>query len=204
MDIVKQKMQHSLDVYKTTVHFSDSAPALTSPPILATLSVTRPGIPRFRAAPSNSPLPKRTDLLTQAKPGDTLHIHYKGSLDDGTVFDSSQGRDPLSFQLGAGQIIPGLDKGVTGMEVGEKRTVRIEAADAYGEHMPERVQAIDRARIPDHVPTEPGTQLQVQTPDGQPMTVVVVEADDEKVVLDANHPQAGQALTFDVELVRIG
>ena len=141
--------------------------------------------------------------MTQAKPGDTLHLHYTGKLDDGTVFDSSEGRDPLSFELGAGQIIPGLDKGVTGMEVGEKRTVRVEAADAYGEHRPENVQAIPKAQVPDHIDTTPGTQLQVQTQDGHPLTVVVVASDDEKVVLDANHPLAGQALTFDVELVEI-
>lgn len=89
------------------------------------------------------------------------------------------------------------------MAVGDKRTVRVEAADAYGEHMPERVQAIPRANVPDHVSTEPGTQLQVQTQDGQPLTVLVIESDEEKVVLDANHPLAGQALTFDVELVAI-
>lgn len=142
--------------------------------------------------------------MTQAKPGDTLYLHYKGTLDDGTVFDSSEGRDPLSFELGSGQIIPGLDVGVTGMEVGEKRTVRVEAADAYGEHHPERVQVIDRTNVPDHVPTDIGTQLQVQTQDGQTMNVVIVKATDDQLFLDANHPLAGKALTFAVELVKIG
>ncbi|WP_349360846.1 peptidylprolyl isomerase [Stappia sp.] len=141
--------------------------------------------------------------MTQAKPGDTLHLHYTGKLDDGTVFDSSEGRDPLSFELGSGQIIPGLDAGVTGMEVGEKRSVRIEAADAYGEHVPDRVHAVDRATVPENVPTDPGTQLQVQTQDGQTMTVVVAGVTEDKVLLDANHPLAGKALTFDVELVKI-
>jgi len=141
--------------------------------------------------------------MTQAKPGDTLHLHYKGSLDDGTVFDSSEGRGPLTFELGSGQIIPGLDAGVAGMEVGEKRTVRIEAADAYGEHYPDRVQAVDRASVPDHIPTDPGTQLQVQTQDGQSLNVVVVDVTDDQIILDANHPLAGKALTFDVELVEI-
>ncbi|MBE3639722.1 FKBP-type peptidyl-prolyl cis-trans isomerase [Mangrovicoccus algicola] len=141
--------------------------------------------------------------MTQAKPGDTLHLHYKGSLDDGSVFDSSEGRDPLSFELGAGQIIPGLEAGVTGMEVGEKRTVRVEAAEAYGDHHPERMQAVDRANIPDHIPTDPGTQLQVQTQDGQTMAVVVADVTETEVVLDANHPLAGKDLTFDVELVAI-
>ncbi|WP_108258874.1 FKBP-type peptidyl-prolyl cis-trans isomerase [Mangrovicoccus ximenensis] len=141
--------------------------------------------------------------MTQAKPGDTLHIHYKGSLDDGSVFDSSEGRDPLSFELGSGQVIPGLDAGLAGMAVGEKRTVRVEAADAYGEHHPERMQAVDRANVPDHIPTEPGTQLQVQTQDGQAIAVVIADVTEDELILDANHPLAGKALTFDVELVAI-
>lgn len=141
--------------------------------------------------------------MTQAKPGDTLHIHYTGKLEDGTVFDSSQGRDPLSFELGSGQIIPGLDKGVVGMEVGETRTVEVAPEEGYGPHHPERVQAVDRAAVPDDIPTEPGTQLQVQTQDGQPMNVVVVDRTETEVILDANHPLAGKTLTFDVELVAV-
>lgn len=141
--------------------------------------------------------------MTQAKPGDTLHLHYKGTLDDGTVFDSSEGREPLSFELGSGQIIPGLDAGVTGMEVGEKRSVRVEAAEAYGDHDPDKVQAVDRAGVPDDIPTDIGTQLQVQTQSGHMMNVVIVDATDSELILDANHPLAGKALTFDVELVEI-
>ncbi len=141
--------------------------------------------------------------MTQAKAGDTLHMHYTGKLDDGTVFDSSEGRDPLKFQLGAGQIIPGLDAGVTGMEVGEKRSVRVEPEQGYGPHEPERVQSVERASFPDDIPTDPGTQLQVQTAQGQVMPVTVVEANEQHVVLDTNHPLAGKALTFDVELVEI-
>ncbi|MEC9432395.1 MAG: peptidylprolyl isomerase [Pseudomonadota bacterium] len=141
--------------------------------------------------------------MTQAKPGDTLHLHYTGTLDDGAVFDSSQGREPLSFEMGAGQIIPGLEAGLTGMEVGEKRTVRVEPAEAYGEHDPSQVQSVDRAGVPDHIPTEPGTRLQVQTPEGRMVQVVVAEVTEDALVLDANHPLAGKALTFDVELVAI-
>ena len=141
--------------------------------------------------------------MTQAKPGDTLHLHYKGTLDDGTVFDTSEGRDPLTFELGAGQIIPGLEAGVTGMEVGEKRSVRVEAAEAYGDRDPSRLHAVDKAQVPDNIPTEPGTQLQVQTQDGQAMNVTVAEVTETEVILDANHPLAGQALTFDVELMEI-
>lgn len=141
--------------------------------------------------------------MTQAKPGDTMHFHYKGTLDDGTVFDSSEGREPLSFELGAGQIIPGLEAGMADMEVGETRTVRVEAADAYGEHDPGQVQAMPLANVPDHIPKEPGTPLQVQTQDGQAVTVVIADVTEEELILDANHPLAGQALTFDVELVAI-
>lgn len=141
--------------------------------------------------------------MSTAEPGKTLHIHYTGTLDDGTVFDSSRERDPLSFELGSGQIIPGLDAGVTGMEVGETRTVRVEPAEAYGEHDPAKVQPVDRAGIPDDIPTEPGTQLQVQTQTGQALNVTVVKTTETEVFLDANHPLAGQALTFEVELMAV-
>ena len=141
--------------------------------------------------------------MSQAKPGDTIRMHYTGSLADGTTFDSSEGRDPLAFQLGSGQIIPGLDQGVTGMEVGDSKKVVIEPAEAYGDRDPSRIQAVPREQIPEHIPTDPGTQLQMQTPDGQTMPVVVAEVNESEVTLDANHPLAGQQLTFDVELVEI-
>ena len=141
--------------------------------------------------------------MSQAKPGDTVRMHYTGSLADGTEFDSSAGRDPLEFQLGSGQIIPGLDAGVTGMEVGDTKTVVIEPSDAYGDRDPARVQAVPREQIPDHIPVEPGTQLQMQTPDGQAMPVTVVDVDESTVTLDANHPLAGKDLTFNIEVVEV-
>lgn len=141
--------------------------------------------------------------MTQAKPGDTLRLHYTGTLDDGTVFDTSEGREPLQFTLGSGEIIPGLDQGVQGMTVGETRSVRVEAADAYGEHDPARVQAVPLSQVPDDIPTETGTQLQVQTSSGQVMNVTVAGKTDDELLLDTNHPLAGKALTFDVELVEI-
>ncbi len=141
--------------------------------------------------------------MTQAKPGDKLRLHYTGTLDDGTVFDTSAGSEPLEFTLGAGEIIPGLDEGVTGMSVGETRSVRVEAADAYGEHDPDRVQAVPLSQVPDDIPTEIGTQLQVQTSSGQVMNVTVAGKTDSDLLLDTNHPLAGKALTFDVELVEI-
>ena len=141
--------------------------------------------------------------MTQVKTGDTVRLHYTGTLDDGTQFDSSAGRDPLEFTVGSGQIIPGLDREMTGMEVGEKKTVKIAPEDAYGSHDPARVQAVPRDQIPDHIPTEPGTQLQMQTPQGQAIPVTVTDVNDSEITLDANHPLAGKTLTFDVELVSV-
>ncbi|MAC79719.1 MAG: peptidylprolyl isomerase [Rhodobacteraceae bacterium] len=142
--------------------------------------------------------------MTQAaKAGDTLRIHYKGRLDDGTVFDNSEGKDPLEFTAGTGEIIPGLDNAVVGMEVGEQRVVTIAPEDAYGPRDDARVQRIDRAQIPDHIPTAPGTQLSVTTQDGQNVPVVVSDATETHVELDGNHPLAGKTLTFDVTLVEI-
>lgn len=141
--------------------------------------------------------------MSQAKPGDTVRMHYSGSLADGTQFDSSRGRDPLEFQLGSGQIIPGLDQAMTGMEVGDTKQVAVAPEDGYGDRDPARVQAVPREQIPDHIPTAPGTQLQMETPDGQTVPVVVAQENEGEVTLDANHPLAGQHLTFDVELVEI-
>ncbi len=142
-------------------------------------------------------------MTKAAAAGDTLRLHYKGTFEDGTVFDSSEGRDPLEFTLGSGQIIPGLDQGVTGMEVGEERSVTVAPAEGYGERDEKLVQAVPRETIPDHIPTEPGTQLQMQTPQGQQIPVVVTGVTEESVELDANHPLAGKTLKFDVKLVEI-
>lgn len=141
--------------------------------------------------------------MTQAKAGDTVAIHYTGTLADGSQFDSSEGRDPLRFTLGSGQIIAGLDAAITGMSQGEKKSVTIAAAEAYGDHRPEAVQAVPRAQIPAEIPLEVGGGLQVQTPDGQTIPVTVTSVTDEEVTLDANHPLAGKDLTFAVQLVEI-
>jgi FKBP-type peptidyl-prolyl cis-trans isomerase 2 len=141
--------------------------------------------------------------MAEVKTGDTVHVHYTGTLLDGTTFDSSQGRDPLQFQVGSGQIIPGLDVAIPGMKVGDKKVVKIGADDAYGQVNPDMRQSVPREGIPADIPLEPGTQLQMQTPDGQAMPVTVIEADAASVTLDANHPLAGKDLQFDIELVRI-
>ncbi len=141
--------------------------------------------------------------MTQVKPGDKVRIHYTGTLTDGTTFDSSDGRDPLEFTVGSGQIIPGLDQAIPGMAVGDKKTVSIAPEDAYGHRDPSRTQAIPRDKIPDDIPTDPGTQLQMQTPEGQAIPVVIVETTETEITLDANHPLAGHELTFAFELVEI-
>jgi len=140
--------------------------------------------------------------MTQAKNGDTVRINYTGRLADGTQFDSS-GSEPLQFTLGEGQVIPGLETYVEGMEVGTRSTVTVPADDAYGPHRPEAVVTIDRASVPSNINVDIGTRLQAKTRDGRPMPVTVVEVDDASVKLDGNHPLAGQDLVFDVELVEI-
>lgn len=142
--------------------------------------------------------------MTQAaQAGDTLRIHYTGRLEDGSVFDRSEGRGPLEFTVGSGEIIPGLDKALIGMAVGEQREVTIPPEQAYGERDEARIQSVPRSEIPDEIPTEPGTQLNVRTADGQTIPVVVANATESHVDLDANHPLAGKTLTFDVTLVEI-
>jgi FKBP-type peptidyl-prolyl cis-trans isomerase 2 len=141
--------------------------------------------------------------MTQVKPGDTVRIHYTGTLADGSTFDSSAGRDPLEFTVGSGQIIPGLDIALPGMAVGDKKVVEVPCAQAYGEADPNARQAVPRAEIPADIPLDLGTQLQVQTPTGQVMQVVVAEVTDAEVTLDANHPLAGRDLTFAIELMDI-
>ncbi|MEX0278311.1 MAG: peptidylprolyl isomerase [Ruegeria sp.] len=141
--------------------------------------------------------------MTAIKDGDTVRIHYTGTLLDGKVFDSSDGRDPLAFTVGSGQVIVGLDAALPGMEVGEKKRVEIPCADAYGPINPGARQQIPREGIPDDIPLEPGTQLQMQTQDGQALPVTVVDADEATVTLDANHPLAGHDLVFDIEIVSV-
>ncbi|MCV3270498.1 FKBP-type peptidyl-prolyl cis-trans isomerase [Roseobacter sinensis] len=141
--------------------------------------------------------------MTQVKTGDTVGIHYTGTLADGTTFDSSEGRDPLQFVVGSGQVLSGLDAALPGMGLGEKKTVEVACADAYGPINPQMRQAVPREGIPDDVPLDIGTLLNVETPEGQAMQVMVVAADDATVTIDANHPLAGQDLSFDIEVMSI-
>jgi FKBP-type peptidyl-prolyl cis-trans isomerase 2 len=140
--------------------------------------------------------------MTTAKAGDTVQIHYTGKLDSGEQFDSSVGGEPLEFTLGGGQVIAGFDKGVSGMSVGEKKTIRILPKDAYGDYDDDLVIQVSREDLP-ALNYELGTELVMQQPSGRGIPVIVIDANDEAVVLDANHPLAGEALTFELELVGI-
>jgi len=168
---------------------------------LALLHIPKPRAPAHRGLRNSSP--KQGNLMTQVKSGDTVQLHYTGTLDDGTKFDSSAGRDPLEFTVGSGQVIPGLDKEIPGMAVGDKKVVNIPATEAYGDTNPDAIQAIPRDQIPEEIPLEVGLQLQMQSPTGQVIPVTVAEFSDTEVTLDANHPLAGKDLTFDIELVSI-
>ncbi len=141
--------------------------------------------------------------MTQAKTGDTVKVHYTGTLDDGTVFDTSAEREPLAFTLGEKQMIPGFENGVLGMTVEESKTIKIPSDEAYGPYHDERVIEVERGHIHPDVQVEVGQMLEMTTQDEQKVMVMVKELSDEKVKLDANHPLAGQDLNFDIKLVEI-
>ena len=138
-----------------------------------------------------------------ATSGDPVRIHYTGRLDDGTVFDSSEGRAPLAFTLGGGQVIAGFDNAVTGMEPGEKQTVRIPAEEAYGARREDMVIEVPRSAFGEETP-EAGLRVQLGLDGGGSLDAAIMEVGDETVTLDANHQLAGKALTFDIELVSVG
>ena len=142
--------------------------------------------------------------MAAAKKGDSVKIHYKGTLQDGTVFDSSEGREPLGFTLGSGQVIPGFDEAVMGMSEGESKNVTIPVSKAYGPRNDELVMPVPLNQVPPDLKPEVGQQLQMGGPNGQPIMVKVIDITDEHIMLDANPPLAGEDLTFDIELVAIG
>jgi FKBP-type peptidyl-prolyl cis-trans isomerase 2 len=135
--------------------------------------------------------------------GDTVKVHYTGTLEDGSVFDSSEGRDPLEFEVGTGSLIPGFENGVYGMKVGEKKTIDIPVDQAYGQRHEELVGKIPRSQFPPDMTLEIGQTLQIPQPDGRAMNAVVAEMDDSTVTLDGNHPLAGKNLKFEIEIVEI-
>lgn len=142
--------------------------------------------------------------MQQAKRGDTVHVHYRGTLDDGTEFDSSAGSEPIVFTLGAGEVIPGFEEAVEGMATGEKKTKHIDAQNAYGEHRDELVFTVSKDQMPEAgSDIEVGDMLRVGFPDGSSAAVQVANVEADSVTLDANHPLAGKNLTFELELVAI-
>jgi peptidylprolyl isomerase len=141
--------------------------------------------------------------MAKAKNGDTVRVHYKGTLEDGQVFDSSFESDPLEFKLGEQRVINGFEKAVEGMEEGETRNVTIPSQDAYGEYRNDLSITVDRERIPQDIKPEVGMVLQVPTQQGVPVNVTVTEVSDESVTLDGNHPLAGKDLSFEIRLEEI-
>jgi FKBP-type peptidyl-prolyl cis-trans isomerase 2 len=147
--------------------------------------------------------PQERKVSMPAKAGDLVRVHYKGTLSDGTVFDSSEGRDPLEFTLGQGMVIPGFDSAVTGMEVGGNVVRTIPAAEAYGPAREEMVIKIPKDQFPEDMPLELGQELQLQGPGGY-LIAQIVGIEEDGVILDANHPLAGEDLTFSITLESIG
>lgn len=133
----------------------------------------------------------------------TVKVHYTGKLNDGTVFDSSEGREPLQFTVGGGQMIPGFEKAVMGMELNETKTVTIPAAEAYGPSSDEMKHEVPKSQLPGEMVPEVGMDLLSKSPDGREMVVKIVEVRAESIVIDANHPLAGKDLVFDITVVEV-
>jgi len=141
--------------------------------------------------------------MAEAKQGDKVKVHYKGSLADGTVFDSSEGRDPLEFVVGQHQVIPGFEDAVEGMNVGDSTETTIPADQAYGQRREDLVLTVPKAQMPEGLEPDVGMQLQLRQPDGRPAIARITEVTEDAVTLDVNHPLAGQDLTFSIDLVEI-
>ena len=141
--------------------------------------------------------------MATAQTGDTVQVHYTGRLNDGTVFDSSVGGEPIEFTLGTHQVIAGFEAGVTGMAVGDSKTITIPAEQAYGAYDDDLVLVVERGQFPADLTPEVGQMLKLQQPGGETVDVMITEVTDEQVTLDANHPLAGEDLTFDLQLTHI-
>jgi peptidylprolyl isomerase len=142
-------------------------------------------------------------MSDKAKSGDMVKVHYKGSLEDGEVFDTSAGREPLEFTVGSGQVIPGFDEAVIGMGIGESKTKHIPSEEAYGPRRNDLQMQVERAKLPDTLDLKVGAMLGIQSHTGDVTRVTVTDLTDDTVTLDANHPLAGKDLTFEIELVEI-
>jgi FKBP-type peptidyl-prolyl cis-trans isomerase 2 len=141
--------------------------------------------------------------MSQAKNGDKVRVHYTGKFDNGEVFDSSRERQPLEFELGKSQVIPGFEKAIEGLEVGQKKEFSLPPEEAYGTVRKELISVFPKKDFPENINLEVGRQLQVPQPDGRKLNVMITKIENEEVTLDANHPLAGKTLNFDIELVEI-
>ena len=141
--------------------------------------------------------------MTLAKDGDTVKVHYTGTLNDGTVFDTSVERDPLEFTIGEGRLIPGFENAIIGLEEGDSKQINIAAGDAYGEYREELVADIERKQLPDDIEPQVGMVLQAKTESGELTNVMIKGVEGDAVTLDGNHPLAGQELNFDLKLVEV-
>jgi peptidylprolyl isomerase len=141
--------------------------------------------------------------MKKAEQGNTIKIHYTGRLDDGTVFDSSREREPLEFTLGEGSLIKGFEDAVSGMAVGDTKTIHIPANEAYGERRDDLVLTVNKKQFPPDIDPKQGLMLSLRNPSGGMVEAMISEVTEDSVTLDANHPLAGKDLTFDLELVEI-
>ena len=141
--------------------------------------------------------------MAKAKTGDTVRVHYTGRLSDGTIFDKTEKDEPLEFTIGAGKVLPKFEQAVTGMETGRKKVVEIPSEDAYGEYDEEEIYEIQLEQLPDDLEPEVGLLLEITMPTGRSAVMTVAGFDDESVILDANHPLAGEDLIFEIRLVDV-
>ena len=141
--------------------------------------------------------------MTQAKNGDEVTVHYSAKLEDGTEFDTTRDSDPLRFKIGSENVIPGFEESIIGMKIGDKKNVTIQPDNAYGQWRKELILNIQKSDFPENINPEVGKRLQIRQRDGQPINVVIADMKEDTVILDANHPLAGKALVFDIELIEI-
>jgi FKBP-type peptidyl-prolyl cis-trans isomerase 2 len=141
--------------------------------------------------------------MIQVTENSTVKVNYTGKLADGQVFDSSEGKEPIAFTLGQGQLIPGFEKGLIDMKLNEKKTISMPKEDAYGEINEALIQEVNKSELPQEMEPKVGMGLVSKSPDGQEMNLMVIEVKEESIVIDGNHPLAGKDLIFDLEVVEI-
>ena len=142
--------------------------------------------------------------MSKTKAGDTVKVHYQGTLEDGTVFDTTTDKEPFEFTIGKGEVISGFDKAVEGMSVGEKQSIALKPAEAFGEYHKELILEVPRSQLPAEIDPQVGMALQAKDPEGNVTRMNVIKVSDESITLDSNHPMAGKNVNFDIELIAIG